>query len=105
MMTTNIAPIVGAIAMKARRRVLREFQVVDANSAEAAISLEPRRPLEKKYLRSLQSYGAVKETADGRLYLDEALLADHTSLRRKRVLGIATATVLAVAIITGLTRT
>ena len=104
MMNANIAPVVGAVAMRARRRVLRQFKTMCASTPDTAISLDPRRPLERKYLRSLQSFGAVRETPDGRLYLDEALLAAHTSRRRKRVLGIGTAAILMGAIVAGLTR-
>jgi hypothetical protein len=104
MMNANIAPVVGAVAMRARRRILRQFTAAGATSPDSAINVEPRRPLERKYLRSLQSFGAVRETPDGRLYLDEELLADHTSRRRKRVLGIGTAAILMGAIVAGLTR-
>jgi hypothetical protein len=91
--------------MWARKRVVQEFRAAGATAPESGIRLEPWRPLERKYLRSLKDFGAVRETGDGRLYLDEALLAEHTARRRKRVLGIATAAVLMGAILAGLTRT
>jgi hypothetical protein len=80
------------------------LRAAGATAPESAVSLDPWRPLEKKYLRSLTAFGAVKEISDGRLYLNEQLLAEHTQRRRKRVLGIATAAVLMSAIVAGLTR-
>ena len=90
--------------MRARQRVLRELRLAGATAQESATSFDPWRPLEKKYLRSLQVFGAVKETDDGRFYLEEELLAEHSARRRKRVAGIATAAVLMGVIVAGLTR-
>ena len=104
MMAVNIGPGVGAAVIRARKRVLRERRAAGATTAETGVAFAPWRPLERKYLRSLKAFGAVKETADGRLYLDEELVAEHTQHRRKRVLKAGIAAVLMGAIVAGLAR-
>ena len=88
MMTANIAPMSAAAAARARRRLVSHFRAAAACSPSAAVAYAPKRRLERKYFQHLLSFGAVKSSADGHFYLDEALLAKHDSRRRKRALAM-----------------
>jgi hypothetical protein len=84
----STAPMVAAAVAASRRRVLRAFREANAISPPSAIPFEPKRRLDRRYLRSLVDFGAAIETKPGVYYLDEEKAAEHTAKRRKRALTI-----------------
>jgi hypothetical protein len=102
MVAANVAPVIGAVAMRARRRVLNHFREAGAYDPATAVSFRPRRPLERRYLNSLRGFGALQEPQPGVFYLDEEKVQEHTSRRRRRALTIIGSALAAGLIVAGL---
>jgi len=80
---------IAAAAAAAQRRVIETFRISGATSPEAAIAPpEPDRRMERKTLERLLRVGAIRETEDGRAWLDEPALAAYLRKRRTRALAL-----------------
>jgi hypothetical protein len=100
----NIAPIIAAVAARARRRVSRAFREMEAFGPDDAIPYEPGRLMERRYFAELIDYGAIVEAAPDTYYLDEDKLRAHTARRRKRALALVGAAAAIGAAIFGISR-
>jgi len=95
---------IAAAAAAAQRRVIETFRISGATSPDAAVTLPtPDRRLERKVLERLLRVGAVRETEDGRAWLDEPVLAAYRRKRRTRALAMIGGVVAVGAIALGVT--
>jgi hypothetical protein len=82
-----MATAAAAVAAAAQRRVIETFTISGATSAEGAITMPaPDRRMERKILERLLAVGVVRETEDGRAWLDQEALAAYRRKRRTRAL-------------------
>jgi len=97
---------IAAAAAAAQRRVVETFRISGATAPEAAVTLPtPDRRMERKVLERLLRVGAVRETEDGRAWLDEPVLAAYRRKRRTRALAVAGTALAIGAIALGVTLT
>jgi hypothetical protein len=97
---------IAAAAAAAQRRVIETFRISGATSPEAAVTLPtPDRRLERKVLERLLRVGAVRETQDGRAWLDEPVFAAYRRKRRTRALALIGGVLAVGAIALGVTLT
>jgi len=81
---------VAAAAAAARRRVIETFRIAGATRPEDAVTPPAfDRRMERRILERLVRAGAIRETGDGRSWLDEAALAAYRRKRRTRALALA----------------
>jgi hypothetical protein len=68
-MATSAAAVAAAVA-RARREVYAHFESQDAFDPQHAVAFDPPRRLEEKQLERLIGRGVVKQTMEGRFWLD-----------------------------------
>jgi hypothetical protein len=94
---------VAAAAAAAQRRVIETFRISGATSPEAAITTPVMdRRLQRKTLERLLRVGVVRETEDGRAWLDEPALAAYLRKRRTRALAVIGGVVGVAAVVLGI---
>ena len=91
------ASIVAAQAAS-RRKLLSHFRSNGALSPERAIAMDSLPRLQFHPLERLQTIGAVRSTADGKLYLDEQRLQE-VGQQQQRAAAIALAVLVAFLLI------
>jgi hypothetical protein len=97
---------IAAAAAAAQRRVIETFRISGATSPEAAVTLPALgRRMERKTLERLLRVGAVRETEEGRAWLDEPALAAYRRKRRTRALAMIGGVLAVGAIALGVTLT
>ena len=70
MATSAAAAAAGAAAARARREVREHFDRESAFSPARAVAYDPPSRLHRRQLDSLMGRGVVRETGDGRYWLD-----------------------------------
>ena len=94
---------VAILVAKARRRITARFEHAGATSPATAIAFTPRdHPIDRRMWRRMQRYGAVREAAPGRYYLDHDGLAAFRAGMRKRALGVMAVVSVAAAVVLAL---
>ena len=81
----NEAAAIAAVRMRSERRIVSTLRDAKAHSADQAAALPPGRLPARGALGSLIRSKAVRETDDGRYWLDEIDYKEHRELRRTRV--------------------
>ena len=86
------APMIGAMVMRARLRIIAQLEEAGAISADRAVAFAPARRLERKALEFLLRRGLVEEPRPGRYFAhsDEAA-AWHAAMHRRALFGITAA--------------
>lgn len=92
-----LGPALGAAIVRTDRRIVRDLRSANATSANRAIVLGGLR-LRRLRTGRLTSAGALRATADGRHWLDEAGWRAYRAARRRRVLIAVTLALLAMAL-------
>lgn len=94
----NAAPIAAIAVSAARRRVAEPFLSAGAFSADRAIAVDPQRRLDSRMFDRMARQGILRETADGRWWMDEgAMRAART--RRVRLMALALALLAAIYVV------
>lgn len=89
---------------RAERRVIERLRDSGADSYATAQPLTDLRLFEEQRLRRMLAAGAIRETAAGEYFLDEAALEDYSQQRRKKVLLIVGGAAAALLAVIGLNR-
>ena len=88
----SAAPMIAAIVMRARRRIIAHLEEAGATAEDKAIAFAPQRQLERKALEFLLRKGLVVETRPGRYFVHADKAAEwHEGLHRRARIGIVTA--------------
>lgn len=89
-----VPPAIVLVVLAAERRLIARLRQARATVPERAVRLETQR-LSRRRLAHLVRVGAVREIADGRHYLDEAVYTLYCGHRRRMVIIAVVAAVLA----------
>ncbi|MCU6456126.1 hypothetical protein LPN01_18770 [Sphingomonas sp. A2-49] len=92
-----MATAAAAILAKARRDVVGHFMTCNAVSPASAIAYEPSTRVQRRMFDRLQRDGVLVAAADNRWFIDIPRYHESVSTRRKRVLGVLGAAILAAA--------
>jgi hypothetical protein len=88
-----------AVFIAADQRVIARFRADGATAPERAVRLDAMERLEQRRAEAMVRRGVLRQTPDGRLYLDEAALARGHGRRRAVVGALAAILILALAVI------
>ncbi len=100
---SNAGAVVAAIRMRKERGIVTALRDRGAVSDRTAMAIEIKRGMERNVMRDLLRHGAVKETAAGTFYLDEAAYEAMRSERRRRGIIVAVSIIVVLAIVAVLT--
>ena len=90
-----MATAAAAVMAKARRDVVSHFMGANAVSAESAVEYEPGRNIHQRQFERLCDAGVIRAAGDGKYWIDVARYDEWSRSRRRRV-GIAVGTVVAI---------
>ena len=90
-----MATTAAAVMAKARRDVVSHFMAANAVSAESAVAYEPGRRIRQRQFERLCDAGVIRAASEGRFWVDAPRYDEWSRSRRRRV-GIAVGTVVAI---------
>ncbi len=88
MMQGTSAPILGALAMRARRRIAAHFLVHHAIGADDAVPYVPERALERRQFERLRARGVIREAGAGCYWLDRAAYQQDIERTRRMLVPV-----------------
>ena len=103
-MSAGTGAIVAGLIRRAERRIVEQLREAGARSSAKAQPLSGLRLIEERRLQRMLGADAIRETTQGTYYLDEAALDAYMQRRRKRVLFVVGAALLAALGLAGLNR-
>lgn len=80
--------ITAAVVTRARRRIVEHFVRADAVAADRATGFVPGGRVERRTFERMRAFGAIRDAAPERYWLDHARLTDFRKESLARVLGI-----------------
>ena len=72
MIASNVPVTIGALAVRARRRIRAHFFALHAVTAEEAVPFVPQRRIERTQFDRMRAKGIVREAGAGRYWFDLA---------------------------------
>lgn len=100
---SNAGAVVAAIRMRKERGIVTALRERGALSDRTATAIDAKRGVARSVMRNLLLHGAVKETAAGAFYLDEAAYETMRTERRRRGFIVAIAIIAVLAVVAALT--
>ena len=92
------APMIAAMVMRARLRIIAQLEEAGATAADRATGFAPQRRLERKALEFLLRRGLVVEPQPGRYFVHSDKAAEwHAAMHRRALFGISAAVALVAA--------
>ncbi|HEX8302046.1 hypothetical protein [Sphingomonas sp.] len=92
------APAIAAMVMRARRKIAGHFFVHHATSAEAAVAFVPQRPIMRRQFERMQARGIVRDSGNGKYWLDTAAYQADIDRRRRILVPVVIVLVVAAAV-------
>jgi hypothetical protein len=92
-----VATAAAAIMAKARRDVVGHFMTSNAVSPESAVAYEPSRRIQRRMFERMQRNGVLVPADKNRWFIDIPRYHESLNSRRKRVLGVLGAAIVAAA--------
>lgn len=92
-----MATAAAAIMAKAQQDVIGHFMSSNAVSPESAVTFEPSRRPQRSMFERMQREGVIVAAGNDRWFIDIPRYHERTKTRRKRVLGVLGAVIVAAA--------
>ncbi len=92
-----MATAAAAIMAKAQQDMIGHFMTSNAVSPESAVAYEPSRRIERRMFERMQRDGVIVDAGNDRWFIDIPRYHERLKTRRKRVLGVLGAAIVAAA--------
>ncbi len=98
MIASSPAPAIGAMIVRARRRIADYFFVEHAVSADEAVPYVPQRRIERREFERMQARGVIRAAGDGMYWLDLVAYRAEADRRRRILVPVVIVVVVVAAV-------